>query len=82
MPPNLVMAHKIIVARWRLVTYRNTTAWSSPRPPSRAQALPASSSASPIALPAFPPSGPLVALVYVLRHISAWEESRDTGWET
>ena len=39
-------------------TYRNTTAWFSPLPPSLDQALPARSSASPMALPNFPPSGP------------------------
>ena len=39
---------------------RNTTAWFSPLPPSLAQALPARSSASPIALPSLPPSGPFV----------------------
>lgn len=37
---------------------RKTIAWSSPRPPNLDQALPARSSASPIALPSFPPSGP------------------------
>lgn len=41
------------------VTYRKTTAWFSARPPSLDQALPAKSSASPMALPCLPPSGPL-----------------------
>lgn len=37
---------------------RKTTAWFSPRPPNLDQALAAKSSASPMALPCLPPSGP------------------------
>lgn len=66
----------------RVLTYRKTIAWSSARLPSLVQALPASSSASPIALPDFPPSGPFVDDVYVLSDMRACDESFATGRET
>lgn len=66
----------------RCSTYRKTIAWSSARPPSLAQALPARSSASPIALPNFPPSGPFVDDVYVLSDMRAWDDNFATGRET
>lgn len=40
-------------------THRNTMAWFSPRAPNLVHARLARSSASPIALPSLPPSGPL-----------------------
>lgn len=63
-------------------THRKTTAWFSARAPSRVKARRARSSASPAALPSFPPSGPLVADVYVLREINACDERRAVGSPT
>jgi hypothetical protein len=56
--------------------------WFSALPAIRAIARDASSSASPIALPSLPPSGPLVDAVYVLRDIRPCDESRAVGRET
>lgn len=44
-------------------TYRKTMAWFSPLAPRRVKARLAKSSASAMALPSFPPSGPLVDVV-------------------
>jgi hypothetical protein len=57
-------------------------AWFSPRAPKRVKARRAKSSASPMALPSFPPSGPLVEEVYVFKHIKACDERRAVGKET
>lgn len=57
-------------------------AWFSPRVANLVNARLARSSASAIELPSLPPSGPLVGVVYVLRHIKAWEERRAVGKPT
>lgn len=64
------------------LTYRKTTAWFSERAPSLVKARSAMSSAPPIALPSFPPSGPLLDEEYVLRHINAWDDSCAVGNDT
>lgn len=63
-------------------TYRNRTAWFSPREANRVKARFARSSASAIALPSLAPSGPLVGEVYVLSNSRAWEERRAVGSPT
>ena len=63
-------------------TYKNTTAWFSPRLFNLVYALLARSSASPIPLPILPPFWPLVDEVNVLIHISPCDESRAVGRET
>jgi hypothetical protein len=63
-------------------TDRNTNAWFSCLLPNRAQDLLARPSASPIALPSFPPFGPLDDDVYVFRQIKPCDERRAVGRET
>lgn len=79
LPIDLVSRGSLGMTLRKGLTYKNTTAWFSPRPPSLAHALPAISSASAIALPSFPPFGPLAEEVYVLREIRPCEERRAVG---
>ena len=78
MTPSMIVAHLMTVAE----TDRNTNAWFSCLLPNRAQALFARPSASPMALPSFPPFGPLDDDVYVFRQINPCDERRTVGRET